>query len=174
MTFIAIMPRLGPCSRAVLRMPALKVAAIRPLRPWGKAIGGGRERVRVGRGTNILTQNDHQKITNQKTAHVFGILVLSGPLLSEKITFWCKKIRPTRLHWRYMHIIHQNSPKTSNSIFPLLRVALKGSYSITKGHATSLAPNGSPSWVPLVPPPSKMFQSSPRFNFPKFPQNSIF
>ena len=30
---------------------------------WGKPIGDGKERVRAGRGTDVLLRNDHQLIT---------------------------------------------------------------------------------------------------------------
>ena len=75
-------------------------------------------------------------------------------------------------HLRRLRWINGSRTLVSRSqwnIFPLLSVALKGSYSITKGGATAAAPSGSPGRVPLVPPDSKFPKVPPVFQFPKVP-----
>ena len=52
----------------------------------GKPIGGGREGVQAGRGTNILLQNKHQK--PEIILHMyFGLPGLSRPLWNQKMIF---------------------------------------------------------------------------------------
>ena len=57
--------------------------------------------------------------------------------------------------------------------FSLTRHALKGSYSVTKGDATSCAPNGSHSRVPPGSPRFTFSQSCPQILFLDFLYNSI-
>ena len=78
-----------------------------------------------------------------------------------------------RMHiWcTYMYIyIYRERERDLYLFIPLLSVALKGSYSITKGGATAAAPSGSPG---PDPPGSPRFQNFPKFpeipNFPKSP-----
>ena len=56
---------------------------------WGKPIGGGREGVQAGRGTNTLPHNDHLKITRIIVDMHFG---LPGPLWTVKKYARCGNI----------------------------------------------------------------------------------
>ena len=83
-----------------------------------RPVVGGRERIRAGGGISILPPNDHQQIT---TIILHMIVDLPGPLQTSfeppKLILWRKKVRPTRLHWRYMLLTRWNGARTSNYIF---------------------------------------------------------
>ena len=72
---------------------------------------------------------------------------------------------------KYMYIYvytHVVGPHVLTSVIPLLSVALKGSYSMSKGGAKDFAPSGSPTSGPMVPT-GKFSKVPPYSKFPKVP-----